>query len=141
MARRVTGLGERLIGRRKLMAGVATGIELTQGSIIWANLDPTLGKEYSGHRPALVISSADYLSLITDLVVVLPITSVNWGWSNHLKVRPPSLLNNDSWIVTEQPRTISRHRITRVGGIVDAKTFETVEQWLDIFLKTPRRHS
>ena len=123
------------------MARFTAGNELVQGSIIWANLDPTLGKEYSGHRPGLVISSADYLSLITDLVVVLPITSVSRGWSNHLKVQPPSLLNTDSWIVTEQPRTISRNRITRVGGIVDAKTVEMVEQWLDIFLKTPRRHS
>ena len=108
---------------------------LAQGTVAWAQLDPVLGKEYAGHRPVLAISSDDYLSLVTDLVIVLPITTVDRGWPNHVPVSPDGFLPEPSWIVTEQPRTISRRRITKIDRRVDAKTFEQVALWLDIFLK------
>jgi len=103
--------------------------------VAWALLDPVLGKEYAGHRPVLVISSDDYLSLVADLVIVLPITTVDRGWPNHLPVSPVDILPEPSWIVTEQPRTLSRTRITGTERRVDAETLEQVQLWLDIFLK------
>ncbi|MCL2736888.1 MAG: type II toxin-antitoxin system PemK/MazF family toxin [Propionibacteriaceae bacterium] len=108
---------------------------LAQGMVAWATLDPVLGKEYAGHRPVLVIATDDYLSLVTDLVIVLPITTVDRGWPNHVPVPPTAALPEPSWIVTEQPRTIPRGRITRSGARVDADTFAEVQQWLDIFLR------
>jgi len=116
---------------------VNTDLPLTPGSLAWAQLDPVLGKEYAGHRPVLVIASADYLSAVTDLVIILPITTVDRGWPNHVPVTPDDALPEPSWIVTEQPRTISRSRITRVDRSVDAATYHQVTQWLDIFLRPP----
>jgi len=110
---------------------------MAQGTLAWAILDPVVGKEYSGHRPVLVISSDDYLSLVTDLVVVLPITTVDRGWPNHVPVVPGDVLPEPSWIVTEQPRTISRSRITRVDRRVDSDTLAMVMRWLGIFLDIP----
>ncbi len=48
------------------------------GDLIWTDFDPTLGREQSGRRPALVIS-AEVFSANTGLAVVCPIAS---------KVRP-----------------------------------------------------
>jgi len=107
---------------------------LAQGSLAWTKLDPVVGKEYAGHRPVLVISSDDYLSLVTDLVIILPITTVDRRWPNHVPVSPSDVLPEPSWIVTEQPRTISRSRITRVDCRVDSGTLAMVLRWLEIFL-------
>ena len=103
--------------------------------VAWARLDPVLGKGCAGHRPVLVISSDDYLGLVEDLVIVLPITAVDRGWPNHVPVSPAAGLPEPSWVVTEQPRTVSRTRITRVGQMIDAEAFGHVQRWLDVFLK------
>ena len=112
-------------------------LDLAQGVVAWAGLDPVFGKEYAGRRPVLVIASDDYLDLVEDLVIVLPITTVDRGWPNHVAVSPADCLPQPSWIVTEQPRTIARERILRVGLRVDSATLEKVRQWLDIFLRPP----
>src|SRR5699024_7759678 len=88
--------------------------ELVPGSIIWVNLAPTKGREQAGHRPALVISGNGFLGLVTELVTVVPITSTDRGWPNHIPTG--SALNQPSWVMTEQIRTISRDRITSIGS-------------------------
>ncbi len=44
------------------------------GDLIWTDFDPTLGREQSGRRLALVISAAAFTAR-TGLAVVCPITS------------------------------------------------------------------
>lgn len=44
------------------------------GDLIWTDFSPTLGREQSGRRPALVVSSKIF-SVNTRLVLVCPITS------------------------------------------------------------------
>jgi mRNA interferase MazF len=44
------------------------------GDLVWTDFDPTKGKEQSGRRPALVVSSAIF-TRNTGLAVVCPITS------------------------------------------------------------------
>jgi len=57
------------------------------------------------------------------LVIVVPVTTVNRGWLNHILLRGNNVgLNQDSYAVTEQPRTIDRTRILSTAGIVDAAT-------------------
>jgi mRNA interferase MazF len=45
-----------------------------RGDIVWLNLDPQVGREQVGRRPALVLSDKEYNSL-TGLAVCCPITS------------------------------------------------------------------
>ena len=45
-----------------------------QGDIIWLVLDPRIGREQSGHRPALVLSPK-LLTERTNLAIICPITS------------------------------------------------------------------
>jgi len=115
---------------------VAAEFEYFRGQVVWAELDPTQGKEYSGRRPALVISTDAHIELVQDLLIILPITTTNRGWPNHIEVKPADLLSKPSWVVTEQPRTISRNRIKKVGGVVDRVTIEEVDRWLTLFTKS-----
>ncbi len=44
------------------------------GDLVWTEFDPTLGREQSGRRPALVVSPAAF-TRNTGFVIVCPITS------------------------------------------------------------------
>jgi mRNA interferase MazF len=44
------------------------------GDLIWTDFDPTMGREQSGRRPALVVSPAAFV-LNTGFVIVCPITT------------------------------------------------------------------
>lgn len=44
------------------------------GDLIWTVFDPTLGREQSGRRPALVVSPSDFF-LATLFLIVCPITT------------------------------------------------------------------
>ena len=111
-----------------------TGAELAPGIIAWAALEPVRGREQGGHRPVLVIASAGYLDAVTSLVIALPITTTDRGWPNHIRVDGPSGLDRPSWIMTEQPRTLSRDRLTRIAGEISTDCLTSVRSWLGDFL-------
>ena len=111
-----------------------TEAELAPGVIAWASLEPVRGREQGGHRPVLVIASAGYLDAVTTLAIVLPITTTDRGWPNHVRVDGRSGLDRPSWIMTEQPRTLSRDRLTRISGQVSTDCLEAVRMWLGDFL-------
>ena len=48
--------------------------ELDAGDLIWVSLDPRVGREQSGRRPALIISPAQFWQ-VTGLAMICPITS------------------------------------------------------------------
>lgn len=92
------------------------------------------GREQGGHRPALVVASSGYLDAVTTLVIVLPITTVDRGWPNHVRVDGPSGLDRASWVMTEQPRTLTRDRLTGISGQISKKCLDEVRTWLGDFL-------
>jgi mRNA interferase MazF len=105
-------------------------LDLAPGVIAWASLEPARGREQGGHRPVLVIASAGYLDAVTILVIALPITTVERGWPNHILVTGASGLERRSWVMTEQPRTLARERLTGIAGQVDGACLEEVRVWL-----------
>lgn len=104
------------------------------GAVIWVDLDPSVGREQAGRRPAVVVSSALHLEVVTTLVAVVPVTTVDRGWSNHVQVEGATGLAVDSYAMTEQVRTIARDRIAAVSGAVDASTLAAVRWWMRDFL-------
>ncbi len=82
----------------------------------------------------LIIASAGCLDAVTTLVIVLPITTVDRGWPNHVPVEGPSGLDRPSWVMTEQPRTLSRNRLTGISGQVSRSCQDEVCTWLGDFL-------
>jgi mRNA interferase MazF len=82
----------------------------------------------------LIVSSPGYLDAVTTLVIALPITTTDRGWPNHIRVAGPSGLDRPSWIMTEQPRTLARDRLTGIAGEVSTECLTAVRTWLGDFL-------
>ncbi|NMR20222.1 type II toxin-antitoxin system PemK/MazF family toxin [Cellulomonas fimi] len=100
----------------------------------WLDLDPTRGREQAGFRPALVVASRQYVETVTRLVVVLPVTTTDRGWPNHVLLRGRPGLDRPSWAMTEQVRTVARDRLVEVVGLVDDATLRDVDVYLKDFL-------
>lgn len=109
--------------------------DLRCGDVVWVQFSPTQGREQSGRRPALVIAGDLFLNMVDTLAVVIPVTSTDRGWPNHIPLAGEGLfLERDSFAMTEQLRTISRSRIVGRAGRVNAETLAAVSQWLADFL-------
>ncbi len=108
--------------------------EIRRGSVVWFDANPVRGREQGGHRPGLVIASDGYLRTATTLTIVLPVTTTDRGWPNHIRLRGDLDLDLPSFAMTEQPRTVDRARITSVAGVVDDDTMDEVDRWLRVFL-------
>lgn len=107
--------------------------DLPPGDIVWVYLSPVVGHEQNGRRPAVIISSHGHLSIADTLVTVTPVTSVDRGWSNHIRLQP-SVLKRPSWAMTEQVRTISRERVASHAGRVDPETLARIRRWVVDFI-------
>lgn len=112
--------------------------ELRRGTVVWAELDPVRGREQAGRRPVLVVASDLYLEQADTLAIVVPATTVDRGWPNHVLLRGPRLdLPRPTYAMTEQPRAVTRDRFVEDVGIVDAATMSEVDRWLRDFLALP----
>ncbi|EPR75698.1 transcriptional modulator of MazE/toxin, MazF [Leifsonia rubra CMS 76R] len=106
--------------------------------VVWAELDPARGREQAERRPALVIASDLYLQQADTLAIIVPATTSDRAWPNHVPMRGPNLvLKQTTYAMTEQPRVITRERLHEVAGTVDAATMREVDVWLRDFLALP----
>jgi len=85
--------------------------------VYWVNLNPTVGREQSGHRPVLVISSD--IENQMDIITVIPITSKKSG----RKVYPNEILmtlnGKEAILLCHQVRTISKKRLDKKMATLD----------------------
>lgn len=108
---------------------------LDPGTVVWVNLDPTVGRERAGSRPAVVVASSGYLRAVDELAIVVPATTRKRGWPQHVELTGPALnLAQPTYAMTEQPRTISRRRVTGSAGRVGDPCLAAIRRWLDDFL-------
>jgi mRNA interferase MazF len=83
------------------------------------------------------IVSADALNLSpAGLVAVLPITSKHRPLPSRIHIAPvvSTGLTLDSWVITEQVRTISKQRLVSRLGLVTAATMDEVATCLRLLL-------
>ncbi|MEI8260343.1 MAG: type II toxin-antitoxin system PemK/MazF family toxin [Actinomycetes bacterium] len=111
------------------------GLSVVAGQIVWVTLDPTRGREQGGWRPCVVVSSADFSATISELAIVLPCTSRDRGWRNHIRLSGPIGLDRPTFAMTEQPRTISVQRIKAVVGSVDSACLAHLSRWIDVWIQ------
>ncbi|MFX0537188.1 type II toxin-antitoxin system PemK/MazF family toxin [Ornithinimicrobium sp. Y1847] len=102
--------------------------------IAWAEFDPAVGREQGSRRPILVVASRGYLEVVDQLVLVLPITSIDRGWPNHV---PLGGLPHPSFAMTEQVRTVSRSWIHGRLRVATSDELATVRRWLGDSLDLP----
>lgn len=108
---------------------------LFPGAVVHTLLHPVEGREQGGRRPCIVVSSADGLKTLTTPVSVVPVTSTDRGWRNHVLVRGAATgLSATSFAMTEQVRTVSGTRIRTVSGSVDPECLRDIRGWLHDFL-------
>lgn len=108
---------------------------VARGDILWADLDPTKGREQAGCRPVLVVSSDGYNITVPQILIVLPITTRDRGLPHHVRCDGDgSGLRRASFAMTEQPRTIDRERIAGSAGRAGAQTMSLIDRYLQDFL-------
>ena len=108
-------------------------MNLEAGTIVWCDLDPVVGNEQGGRRPALVISSIDYSEAMTHMTLVVPVTTRQRPWPNHVALSGPTGLRTQSYAITEQPRAISIMRVQKIAGRVDGDSLARVSRWIHLW--------
>ena len=74
------------------------------GDFIWIDLDPAVGHEQSGRRPAIVLSPHNY-NAAAGLCVICPITSRVRGYPFEAPL--PDSASFRGVVLADQPRSIS----------------------------------
>lgn len=106
-----------------------------RGEIWLVNLNPTLGHEQSGKRPALIVSVDTFNHGPADLVIVIPITSKYKGIPLHVEIIPPDGgVKKRSFVKCEDIRSISKERLLNRIGVVSTDVMSEVEERLKILI-------
>lgn len=108
--------------------------ELGAGAVVWAELGMGVGREQSGRRPAVVVSSIDHVDIAARLVTVVACTSRDRGWPNHVRLTGVTGLAMTTYAMTEQVRTIDRTRVVDTAGQVDDECLAVIGRWLHDWL-------
>ncbi len=105
------------------------------GEVWMVDLDPIIGREQAGKRPALIVSADSFNASGLELVIVCPITSKYKGFPTQVSLRSGNGgLVQDSYVKTEDIRSISTQRLTRKLGTVDRQTMKKVASILQKIL-------
>jgi mRNA interferase MazF len=94
---------------------------------VWlVDFGDSLGREQSGRRPAVVISSDLLNDSGAGVVVMVPITTAYRGLSSHVELDPGSSgLDEVSYAKCEDVKSISEQRlIGRLGAVSDEAIFQ-----------------
>jgi mRNA interferase MazF len=103
---------------------------------VWVDLDPTVGRVQGGRRPAIVVSSDEFLRIGAEILHVVPLTTRNRGFYQHFHVTGPTGLTQDSWAMPEQIQTVSLQQVSRVSGQADELALVLARQWMSRMLGT-----
>jgi mRNA interferase MazF len=106
---------------------------INRGEIWMIDLNPVIGHEQSGVRPALVISDDLFNHSFAEMVIVLPITSKKKGIPSHVELEA-AVLRMTSYVKTEDIRSVSTKRLIRKVAEVDTKVIAQVEERLKLLL-------
>jgi len=106
-------------------------MEINRGDIWFVDLNPVIGHEQAGRRPALVISDDLFNHSAAEMVIILPITSKYKGLPSHILI---DCLNVKSYIKTEDIRSVSIKRFIKRICKVDNEILEMVEDRLKLLL-------
>lgn len=116
--------------------------EFQRGDIWYLDPDPALGREQKKVRPCLILSANMYNNGLSDLLIVIPLTSKKKGIACHIEAKIIGL-EQISYIMCDQIRCISKMRLRNAKSkshppkriaTVTQKTLDEVERILIILL-------
>lgn len=111
-----------------------------QWNIFMVNLNPVMGSEQAGTRPAVVISEESFNQAL-PVITILPITSYKEGRriypSEVLLSTDDTGLTKNSIVMAHQIRTISKKRLVSICGEIWAESKrsevrEAIKTFLDL---------
>ena len=107
-----------------------------RGDVWLADLEPARGREQTGERPVLVVSTDPFNQGRSGLVVAVPFTTRRRGLPIHVEVRPPDGgLRDVSFAMCEQVRSLAVERLgPRPFGSVPPAVLRAVEDRLRLLL-------
>ena len=108
---------------------------LQRGQVVWVDLDPALGSEASGRRPALVISSDENNKFMPTLTIAPLTSSVKKLYPFEVFVEGTEVgLTKDSKVQVQQMRTLSRERVVASIGVAGVTTMLLVDEAIKLHL-------
>jgi mRNA interferase MazF len=103
------------------------------GELVWVDLDPTLGHEQSGHRPAIVLTPQQY-NLRSGLCIMCPITSRARGYPFEVAIPHGQAIAGI--ILVDQVRSISwEKRYVKMAGLAPLELIDEVRERLAALLQ------
>lgn len=104
---------------------------ILRGDIVWADLNPTRGKEQAGLRPVLVLSQ-DVFNERSGTVIAVALTSQpqRAGFPLTLELSCPELPKR-SWAKISQVRTLSVERLGAKIGRASAEELALIVEGLN----------
>jgi mRNA interferase MazF len=108
-------------------------MKINRGEVWLIDLNPVIGHEQSGIRPALVISDDMFNNSLAEMVIIVPITSKDKGIPTHVLLQT-DFLSLKSFIKTEDIRSVSTIRLIKKLGEIDERTLCLVEERLKFLL-------
>lgn len=85
----------------------------------------------------MVISSTDFTDVVQQMVILVPCTTRDRGWINHIELSGDTGLTARTYAITEQPRTVSVHRVVGLAGYVDNACLDEIMRWVTTWLHPP----
>jgi mRNA interferase MazF len=109
---------------------------LRPGDVWLVNLNPVIGSEQAGRRPAVIVSGPLHLSLPHAVVFVVPITSRDRGLRHQVAVasQASGLSKLPSFTRPEDARAVSHERLERRIGAVTPAELAAMRRILRAFL-------
>jgi mRNA interferase MazF len=102
------------------------------GDIIWLDLDPTLGHEQKGRRPALVISASKF-NLETNLAYVCPITSVKKDYFYRVELVDQK---TSGFVMADQIKSVSwKERKSEFIEKINTETLKSIINLIEVVIE------
>jgi mRNA interferase MazF len=103
------------------------------GDLVWIDLNPTLGHEQSGHRPAIVLTPRQY-NVRSGLCIICPITSRARGYPFEVPI--PDGHGISGIILVDQVRSVSwEKRYVKRAGVAPVQLLDDVRERLAALLQ------
>jgi mRNA interferase MazF len=103
------------------------------GEVWLADLDPAVGHEQAGVRPAIVVSSDPFNENFSRLVIVVPVTRTDRGHPFNVPIAPQAEgLRYHSFAMCEMVRSVSSDRFEYRIGKIDQGSMEVILDRLKI---------
>jgi mRNA interferase MazF len=106
------------------------------GDVWLVNLDPVIGSEQAGRRPAVIVSCPLHLSLPHAVVFVVPVTSRDRGLRHQIPLasQASGLSKLPSFTRPEDARAVAYERLERRIGTVTPAELAAIRRILRAFL-------